>query len=386
MAVTVGLTDQRAPQKVAHNYYMLHGTITFDDSYPAGGESLGALLSTKFFTKLQTIQFFGDLKGYSLDYDYDNDKVKVKANAPAIVIEEKHTAVGKAVTLDYPAAFIINVCTAGQNEALTGTADTLADNECQLSAAIADGVPTGIGTYGATDTIYVTYVTQAWRALYDLLVQEEEIAIATGLVSLAYAPMGLMYVYADTTGLLLPVDIAEAGDVADGEVCIDFTVAAGVGTNALRFNAAQNEEVGYVTYLKKPSSGWIADRLVADENPTASGADPFLNTFDFPCLAWLLTGCAIVDNGVTQKLIEQAATPAAGEINCNWNPGNVQGTGAAPAAGFVIGGKSNVTVTAGAYIKGQPWEIPDLVPLEVKNGTDLSGLTVRFIAFGTKAG
>jgi hypothetical protein len=35
-----------------------------------------------------------------------------------------------------------------------------------------------------------------------------------------------------------------------------------------------------------------------------------------------------------------------------------------------------------SYICGQPWEIPNLVPIEVENGRDLSDVTVRVVVMG----
>lgn len=380
MSLTVTYDTPRS-ERISRNIGIVTGTISFDNSYPYGGESLD--LSSKFRDVFMVV--FENKSGYKFEYDATNDKVKVFTAAPPIVFEEKHTAVGNSVTLDYPAAWIINVATAGQNEALTAMADTLADNECQLTAAIADGERTGITTYGATDTIYVTYVTQAWVDLYRLLVQEETVTLATGTNDLTYAPMGLGYVYADTTGLLLPVDISDT--TAAGEVGIDFTVAAGDGTAAIDINAAQNTEVATVTYLKKPSSGWIADRLVADEDPAKAGSDPYTQAYDFPLLLWLLTGCHTVNSGATQTIIESGATAAAGEINMlNWSdcPKDLlAAVGAASTAGHVWGAKSNVTCTAGCYLKGRVWEIPGIVPLEAKDTTNLEGLTnVKFVAYG----
>jgi len=372
MSLTVSL-DMPKAQRLSRDLYMMTGSIAFDSSYAYGGESLTANTCKLKSIKTLTCQ----APGYLFDYDVANSKIKVYANAPPIVYEEKHTAVANSVTLDYPAAWIINVCTAGQNEALTARADTLSDNECKLASAIADGVRTEITTYGETDTIYVTYVTQAWAELYACLVQEESVDGATGANNLANTMMAFGYCYGDTTGRLVPVDIADT--TADGEVGIKM----GYATGALDLNSAQNGETLTVTYLKKPESGWIADRFVSDEDPTQSGSDPYLQTFDLPCLVWCITGALTANGETTLTIIESDATPASGEINTNWGYQGPAGTGAAPTSGHVWGGKDDVTVTAGAYIFGHPWEIPGLVPLEVKNGTDLSGLSaVKFTAVG----
>jgi len=360
-------------QRFAGNFREEILDITFDNSYAAGGESFApgnTSLSTFYKVEIEPVA------GYSFQYDYTNSKIKVFANAPPIVIDEPHTAVGNAVTLDYPAAWIFNVATAGQNEALTAMADTLADNECQLTSAIAAGERTGITTYGSTDAILVSYVTQAWAELFDCLVQEESVALTTGGVNLANTLMCFGYCYGDTTGLLLPVDNADT--TAAGEVGIKPNYA----TAALDIHATQNGETGTVTYLKKPAStSWIASRLIPDEDPTASGT--YIHTFNLPLLLWGITGCLLVNGGTTQKIIDYNTAPGAGEARTNWGYRGLVADQNVPSAGHAWATASNVTVTAGCYLYGHPWEIPGLVPLEVKNGTDLSRLSsVKVMVIG----
>ena len=361
------------PQRFASNFRNEIVDVAFDSSYLFGGESFApgkTSLSTFYKVEIEPVA------GYTFEYDYTNKTIKVFASAPAIVIDEPHTAVAKAVTLDYPAAWIINVATAGQNEALTARADTLADNECKLTSAIASGTRTGITTYGATDAILVSYVTQAWAELYSCLVQEESVALTTGAVNLANTLMCFGYCYGSTTGLLLPVDNADT--TASGEVGIKPNYA----TAALDINAGQNGETGTVTYLKKPASTtWLASRFVADEDPGASGT--YIHTFNHPLLMWGITGCVLVDGGTTQKIIDYATAPGAGEATTRWGYRGLVGDHNAPSAGHAWATNSSVTVTAGCYLYGHPWEIPGLVPLEVKNGTDLSRLSsVKVHCFG----
>jgi len=102
-------------------------------------------------------------------------------------------------------------------------------------------------------------------------------------------------------------------------------------------------------------------------------------------LLWCITGALTVNSGATQAIIDTATTAAAGEASINWGkgPGDLlAAAGVAPTEGFVFGAKSNVTVTAGAYIKGYVTEIPTVM-LEVKDGTVLSDLSgVEIMAFG----
>lgn len=345
--------------------------IAFDSSYAFDGETLAP--GTVGLSEAEQVIVSGKA-GYGFEYDITNQKMKVFINAPPIVYEEKHTAVANLITLDYPAAWIMNVCQAGQNMAWgkSMAAASLAANTFCVVGSMADGVRTQIYTDGATDTVYVTYVTQAWAELYAQLVQEEAVTLATGANDLANKMMAFGFCEAETSGILLPEDIGDT--TASGSVGIKM----GYATGALDAHSDEDGLAAVVTYLSEPASGFIADRFIEDENPAKAGADPYTQAFDFPLLVWCITGALTVTGGATQVIIDTATTAEAGEASINWGkgPGDLLATaGVAPTEGFVFGAKSDVTVTAGAYIKGYPWEIPGLVPLEAKNGTNLVGLT-----------
>jgi hypothetical protein len=221
----------------------------------------------------------------------------------------------------------------------------------------------------------VTYITQAWKEVFDNLVQDEAVTLATGANNLANKVLAIMYVdqITATAAALTPVD--EDDTAASGEVEVAFNVA----TAQLTVHADQNAKAAKVTYLKVPASGFLKDRLVHNEAATNSGGGPYLNTFDLPILLWGYTGCAPVNTGVTQCLIDFTSTPEAGEAVVDWfNPG-IRGAGAI-AAGTPIGCLSNVTMT-GAYVWGDVKEIP-AHDLEVPDGTDLDISSLAVLVIG----
>jgi hypothetical protein len=221
----------------------------------------------------------------------------------------------------------------------------------------------------------VTYITQAWKEVFDNLVQDEAVTLATGANNLANKVLALMYAdqITATAAALTPVD--EDDTAASGEVEVAFNVA----TAQLTVHADQNAKAAKVTYLKVPASGFLKDRLVHNEAATISGAGPYVNTFDLPILLWGYTGCAPVNTGVTQRLIDFTSTPEAGEAVVDWfNPG-IRGAGAI-AAGTPIGCLSNVTMT-GAYVWGDVKEIP-AHDLEVPDGTDLDISSLAVLVIG----
>jgi hypothetical protein len=223
----------------------------------------------------------------------------------------------------------------------------------------------------------VTYVTQAWKDVWDNLVQDEVVTLATGANNLANKVLAMMYVDQTTATAAALTMVDEDDTVASGEVEVAFNV----DEDQLTVHSAQNAKAAKVTYLKVPASGFLKDRLVHNETATKTGEDPYVNTFDLPILLWGYAGCAPVNAGTTQTLIDFTSTPAAGQAVLDWfNPG-IRGAGAI-AAGTPIGTKSDVALT-GAYVWGKESEIPDQIDLEVPDGSDLSGLTsVRMLIIG----
>jgi hypothetical protein len=361
MALTVTVKNRDS----SGNKRTIIADIDFDSSYAYGGESLTP--ATLGLSRIDCMRF-ENTKGGLFEYDYTNSKLKVFRQAPPIILDEVHTAVSHQVTLDYPAAYIINVAVAGTNQKIvkTGTAyGDLSANTCCLTTAMAAGVRTTITTAGETDTIYVSYVTQAWKEIWDNLVQEEEITLATGNNTLANTPLLFQSAYqtSATATVLTPVD--QDATPSAGEVGIVF----GSATNNVKANAAQNGKNAVFTYVKKPSSGFLANRAFSNVTMAESGIG--VNTIAlYPLLLWGYCGYAPVNGATTYTLIELTGTPGTGEANFTKTTSVLQ-----------FGDDGAQGTAAGLW--GFPHEIPGLVPLEVRNGTNLSDLTgIRIFAVG----
>jgi len=229
--------------------------------------------------------------------------------------------------------------------------------------------------------VYVTYVTQAWREVWDNLVQDESITLATGANTLASGNKIAACMYIDqitaTAAALTMIDSDDT--VASGEVDLLLNSA----TAQLTVHGDQNAKVAKCTYLKVPASGFLYDRLVTNQTAVKSGGDPYVSTFAYPIMLWGYTGCMPINGAATLRLIDYPSTPATGEAVPDWFALAVRGAGAL-AGGMAIGTKDNVT-GSGAGIWGRPWEIPtvDLPVNEVADGTDLSAITaLRYFAVG----
>ena len=370
---------------------LIYFDLALDSSYAAGGETLDNT-SNIGIGKIDQV-YIQSQKGYDFEYDYTNEKVKVFAKAPPIVYEEKHTATAyatgySAITLDYPAAWIINVADASTNQKLvvTGLATgDLGTDECSLYAAIADDTRTVITTTSGA-TVYVTYATQAWTELYDQLVQAEAVTLTTGTANaLDYTPMAFGYVSMGTNDNNLTF-VPTAYTVNSGYIGVN----PGTAATALKANSSQNTYTVTVLYLKLPDSGWLQDRWVSKEDSTNADSGSYSSaTFDFSMLIPATSGAIL---GYTDTTVGASISMGAsytsvlyGQAHTNWVTAQTAATGSAPAAGQVWVYDGDAGATTGingmldavdnSYVKGYPWEIPNLVPLEVKNETDLSGLT-----------
>lgn len=219
--------------------------------------------------------------------------------------------------------------------------------------------------------VYASYVTQAWKDVWDNLVQDEEVTLSSGgTVNMDNTILAVMYADRTSATAKALTLIDEDDAAASGEVAFYF----GVSTAQIKAcHADENSKVAKVTYVKKPSSGFLYDRAFYNETATAAGDDPYTHTFDYPILLWGYAGQVPFNTGVTQRFIEYMGTPAAGEAVIDWYTPGARGAGA-PATGTVVGVKSNLGAgVTGAGVWGTMSEVRTQL-LEVPDGTDLSAL------------
>jgi hypothetical protein len=375
--------DQKAPRKIARDLSMVTGTFALDSSYPAGGEvATGANGWTRYFKGIQKVNI-DSVGGYKFEYDYTNNKVKAFAPAPPIVYEEVHTipATPYQVTLDYPAAALINVCSATAHYPLIEPSDTLASGEVQLASAMAAGTRTVL-TFEATQTtevIYVTYITQAWRDVW-----------LNRSASQAFTPATEVVDFLDTACYIESCKMAgatgasymqwtregDAADAADEAQIIWTDAAAGTaGDTTITFN--DTATAATITWIKKPTSGFLKDRFVEDFDCTASSGVSAANCPVYPVLFQSLygqvpdyTAANERDPHISQMLMSDDL--AGGDAEWKLMYFVRPGTG---ITGHVTTGDADSDAVSLTYVWGVPEEIPGLVPLEVRNATDLSALS-----------
>jgi len=334
--------------------------LAFDSSYAFDGETFNPLVLG--FDRVDRVIIEGQ-RGYTFEWDQTNSKIKVLGDMPAVVVEEQQTIASNAITLDFPPAYIMNVAQSNANIAITTSCATLDSNQCQPTAEFAWDTRGGLTFHaGLSGTVYVTYVTQAWWEVWNNLVWEEDGTFTTTypLTNMACA---IQCVNADaggtTTNACLMLDKDDTA--ATGEVDIDFLVST---TSTLTFAAADVVTGCVVTYIKKPTSGWLFDHFIEEEAMTAASD---ICTTVKPIALWGYAGQA-PENGATTEVL----------ININGTQGGAEAwTDFHKKVDF-----HGCTTGTLAYIGADRADIPT-VPIQVPNGWDLSGLTaVRVTVIG----
>lgn len=338
--------------------------IAFDSSYLSGGEGFDP---ERLFGihEIRSV-LIPPANGRQFVYDPTNKKIKVLSNAPAIVYEEKHTIADNAITLNYPAAYIMGICQADGPLKLTTSGATLAAAECKPSSIFTkDARPTINFHSGASGVVYVTYITQAWKEVWDNLVQEEVVAVTTNtgnLVNQAIAIQAIKSTGTTSTNCCLMDDKDDT--VATAECAIDMTSTS----KSLTFAAADVVTSAVVTYIKKPSSGFLLNRFIAEE---AMSAASNVCTPAYPILLWGYSGQIPENGALTEQFISLAGTAGANESKFDLMFHTTRITG------------HSITTGTAMYVWGRPWEIP-AVPLELVDGDDLSVMSsVSVLVIGT---
>lgn len=347
-------------------------TVDFDSSYASGGEAFDT--STLGMKSVDQVRIYPQ-DGYVFEYDYTNKKIKVKAAAPAVVYEEAKTVTQSdsiySITLDYPAAFIMNVATSDTSILPVYSTGTTAESAKYAFNLVAD-IPTTLYFNVAQNNtaVYVTYATQAWRELWSNVVVGEVDDVSGNVTNLSYNAIAIMAVKADnaTAGyqanstLFLDKDDTAAA----GECAVDFTPSA--GNTQLTFAGASAVDSATVTYVKKPSAGFLLNNWVEEETAILEAGN---QTTAYPVLLWAYANQVPINTKTTQTLIKEATTNASLATDqaffWNWHRG-------APGDASRIATNEQTAMTTATYVKGFASEV-QTVPLEVPNGTDLSGIT-----------
>jgi len=271
--------------------------VAFDSSYAAGGEAI-TKASRRFATLDKVIIIPKD--GYIFEYDLTNEKLLAFAPAPPVVVDEQHTITNNQFTLNYPAAYIM-AASLGSTGVVSGVSiyysgASVDNSSIAATSTFAWGTrPTfNVGT-DLSGTIYVTYVTQAWKDVWDNRVENEsQTANADYSVNTASTALAIenVAVITGTTTFKAYRLQAAADYLWDSAVSIDFTQGSGNSTH-IGFEAGHAPTTVYITYIQRPADGFLVNRWreaeVAQEDEDGTGLS--YAWFDYgPMLLWGYAG------------------------------------------------------------------------------------------------
>lgn len=371
--------------------------VAFDSSYNYQGETLAGV--SLGMTQIDKVIATSD-KGFSFVYDYTNSKLKALANGPPIVYDEKISiTAASGATLTYPAAWVIQVNDSAGNNCLwssSGATKFNGANRWATNALMERGVRTGI-TCDAVDTYYVTYVTQAWDEVFNMLVQASPFTVPStqGSHASPWACPAGHTIFAigamNHSGItvFVPYEFgAAAGTSTAQTIGIDYG-QSGTSTSYLvppRGASYVGQQV-YMTYLKYPPKGsWLESRYVTFEEAYGVFAGSSIFSVSKPVLIWGTSGEVVNRSGTTNSHLGTSlgtnTTAGVSLAVVQWNIHNLEQAALKWQYQTKFIDQSGVSPVA-SYAYGYPWEIPGLKPLEVPNGTNLSGLTgVKLIVIG----
>ena len=371
---------------------MSQGSLAFGNgalTYPYGGVPMPAIGN---FGMNKEVSMFDivDASGNGLIYRYDqtNRKIKMFAPAPAVVYEEAHTvpATPFKITLDYPAAAILNVASATVGYDFIEASDALASGEVQLTAAMAAGVRTGLTFHSEVGAVGVTYITQAWADVWNHRVAATAVTTGTHIADLgATACFIESCLAAGSTPSSKPGYVFGGDTVATTEAEVDFTDsgAGTAGDTTLTFYGTDAITGITITYIELPSSGFLFNRFLEhQDNTVAAGASAALHPLH-PILFHSLGGSlpdyhnAGAQAPYTMQMLmgDACGTGAEFVINYQQRPA----VGVTDHIGINDGTADAISLT---YVWGTPEEIPGVVPLELRDGTIIQSTTLKFMSWG----
>ena len=399
----MALTTSNVETTLGNKYHVM-ADVAFDSSYAIGGEAI-----TANNLGISTIErlMIEPCQGYTFEWDETNSKIKVFMKAPPIVHEEVVTVTSNVGYLKWPAAHIEYVSDGA--DAFMVIPGGLTPVAKSVSVDMGFNLTTGVLTKGqrcsltflAADTtagaitVYVSYVTQAWKEVTDNMVQacmtdgarvygHADMAFAAAtpdIITLGEDFVALQSVCWNDNGTITPMtalvdDATEAA--AKTECVVDFRKAISFGE--VGFNETDAVDVAstvYFNYIRDPGSGFLYDRFT-----NATIADS-LDTITFsgnPLMYCTCGGFPVQTTDKKAKMTSTATTLAAKE--CKWTSHPIlPGITVAVVPVLTMEGATDCDLTP-AWICGDPSEI-ETVPLECTNATDLSNLSaVRIVAIG----
>lgn len=396
--VTVAINPQ--DRNILGRIKMNVGMISFGDgalTYPFGGIEMPAIGSFGMNKEITNLQILDSADGLVYKYDQANRKIRVFAPAPPVVFEETVTVTDDVGTLRYPAAFIMYVGSGNAGYKVIPGGLVPVTGTVAVSTFAAGVRPTL--TFLAGDSVTscnVTYITQAWKEIFDNIVYAKmtagvrvtghaDLTFTAGTpdtVDLGELAVGIQTIMWDDNATYKACKALYLGeDPATTECAVDFSNAS--GDTRLSFKEEDTVDAAtdsiYCTYIRKPSSGFVADRFI-EEDDLIPSTDVVTLSSGGICSNALLFGTAGDFPGPTTKFanlirsagaVSTTATLIQATKRCIYQNSFTLGSDHADGDHLKL-----------SYIYGAECEIPGLVPIEIMDGTIISATALRTMVWG----
>lgn len=370
MAITVTI-DKKTVQGNKRTH---RASVTFDSSYPRGGEAFVA--SDMGMTRLDMV-FPTPQGNMNFEWNEINGKLKALDTVPVLIEEEALTVATHVGTLAYNPLYIIAVQVTAAGS-VTGAFNVIPAGETPLTKQVAVDFTTGVMTFLSTDAVtaaVITYIPQQASGPLSAatLVVDEAVTAAAGGVALANQAIAVQYVYNDTNGVICALEPVGETPSATNVAVVD--IDAGASDTEVNTIVGDDDDILKVTYLKydsMPPGTSIGD---GDTTLTTQAYD-FTGSANYRALVIPGLGTQVVgeetSDGNEVATWEHATSGTAAPGVATWNP----------ATNHLLTANTNPIVTL-----AMPFMIID--PLVIKpgvgealNGTDLSAITAEIIAMG----
>ncbi|MHA2426514.1 MAG: hypothetical protein ACXADB_00540 [Candidatus Hermodarchaeia archaeon] len=353
------------------------GDITFDSSYPIGGESAEFPwdIDAARRNDLSRVTFEQPISGYSFQFDHTNKKIRVLQPGKSLIVEEAVTVASNAGQLAHKPFYILSIeVTAGTT---TGPFSVIPTGETPLTTQCAVTFTTGALAFLAGDAVTavrVTYIPLHESGPFSSanLVVDEAVTAAAAKAELANRAAAVQYVWDDTDGILDVLEPVGEAPTATHNAVVDITNAT--PTTDIDFHADDEANAIKVTYIKY--GAFPAFAQLGDGDITLAGADPEAYGFTenhyhglaIPGLGTALVGEATATN-VALIWSGPSGTVGAGVpvLNVNLNKWETQEATA-------------ITTLAVPVILMDP-TVDGIHLMEVANGEDLSSVIAKAIAW-----
>ena len=344
------------------------GTIAMDSAYPIGGE---AITFPNFKNNPKFVQLESE-GGYSFEYDRTNNTIKAFTSGQSLIVEEVVTVATNVGTLKHKPFYILAIDVTAGNA--TGPFNAIPTGEAAATTECAVTFTSGGLTFFATDAVTavrVTYIPLHETGPFssDNLVVDEEITAATTPVAIANQAAAVQYVYDSTDVERDALEPVGEQPSATHTAVVDIDDSSDTKIDFETTDTGNTIKVTYIKYATFDAAFQLGDGDLTLATEIYNFTTNHYNYLAIPGL-------------VTQLVGEEGTN----NVELIWSGPSASVGAAVPTLDFELNqwstNESSAITTLAVPILFLNALTTVNARLEVGTGVDLSGLTIRYVAFG----